>query len=106
MLFVAFSCILALAACTAARADSPYFTGKVLEKSENRCLVEVTDTGNGNFFVGEILSVNTAISNRPDFEVGDFITVVFDGKVALSYPAQVLSVHEIRKTDAGGNNLP
>ena len=106
MLFVAFSCILAMAACTAARADSPYFTGKVIEKYENRCLVEVTDTGNGNFFVGEILSVNTDIKNRPDYEIGDYLTVVFDGKVALSYPAQVLSVYEIRKTDAGGNDLP
>ena len=103
---MAFVCILALAACTDVQAESPYFTGKVLEKDEDRCLLEVTDTGNGNFFVGETLFVNTDIPNCPDYEVGDHLTVYFDGKVALSYPGQIFNVSAIRKTDSSGNRLP
>jgi preprotein translocase subunit YajC len=32
---------------------NPYFTGKVIEIEERGCLMEVTHTGNGNFYVGE-----------------------------------------------------
>lgn len=87
----------ALASCSSVQADSPYFTGKVLEKYENRCLMEVTDIGNGNFFVGETLIVNTDIAGADPYEAGDLLTITFDGKVALSYPAQVLNVFEVRK---------
>lgn len=74
-----------------------YFSGKVLEIYETRCLLEVTDTGNGNFTVGDKIIVNTSIENCPTYDIGDTLTVVFDGKVALSYPAQVLAVYRIIK---------
>ena len=78
---------------------NPYFTGKVLEKYENSCLMEVTDTGNGNFFVGEKVVVRTDIKNCPDYDVGNFLRISFDGKVALSYPAQVLNVYIVSKVE-------
>ena len=94
-------CAALFAACSAEDPGSdilnPYFTGRVIEKYETSCLMEVTDTGNGNFFVGETLVVSTNIDKCPDFAVGDDLTVVFDGKVALSYPAQVLNVYQISK---------
>ena len=94
--------LLCLASCSVAKngqeiAD-PYFTGRVIEKYENTCLIEVTDTGNGNFFAGEKLIVTTDVANCPEFEAGDVLTVVFDGKVALSYPGQVLNVYTIHKS--------
>ena len=98
-------CIAALASCASAVEENPYFTGRVIEKFENRCLLEVTNTGNRNFFVGETLIVNTNIENCPDYEVGDHLTIVFDGKVALSYPGQILNVYRITKTDSNGNDL-
>ena len=110
------ACILSLAAC---RADeltdpdvtedvtNPYFYCKVMEieVEGKRCLVEVTDTGNGNFVMGERLIVNTDILGCPSYAVGDHLRVSFDGKVALSYPAQVLSVYQIVKIDASGNRI-
>ena len=82
---------------------NPYFTGKVLEIYENSCLVEVTDTGNGNFYLGERIIVNTNIEGAPKYTVGDHLRISFDGKVALSYPGQVLNVYSVVKTDANGN---
>ncbi len=110
ILILALVCVLSLASCVKGKDEDkkenaesitdPYFTGKVLEIYETRCLVEVTDTGNGNFTVGDTIIVNTSIENCPKYDIGDSLTVVFDGKVALSYPAQVLSVHRIIKNNS------
>ena len=35
---------------------NPYFTGKVIEVYDDGCLLEVTDVGNGNFWVGNKVS--------------------------------------------------
>jgi hypothetical protein len=62
-------CALIFASCAAEDPGhdilNPYFTGRVIEKYENNCLLEVTDIGNGNFFVGERLIVTTDISKKP-----------------------------------------
>ena len=88
-------CLFALISCGAKKEKNdvlnPYFTGKVLEIYENSCLVEVTDTGNGNFFVGEKVVVHTDASNSPEYAVDDSLTISFDGKVALSYPPQIFA---------------
>ena len=114
------ACILSIVACRSEEitdpeapdavpedVENPYFFCKVLEieVEGKRCLVEVTDTGNGNFVMGERLLVNTDISGCPSYAVGDHLRVSFDGKVALSYPAQVLCVYQIIKTDARGNRI-
>ena len=77
--------------------EKPYFMGKVLEKYDDRCLLEITDTGNGHFTVGDKVIVNTNIKNCPQFDVGDYLRISFDGKMALSYPPQVLTVYSIIK---------
>ena len=103
-------CLFSVCACkkqptTPAELDTenPYFTGKVLEMEERGCLMEVTHTGNGNFYVGEKIIVNTNIKGCPKFAVGDHLRISFDGKVALSLPGQVLNVYSVVKTDANGN---
>lgn len=78
---------------------NPYFTGKVLEIYDKSCLVEVSDIGNGHLSVGEEVVVSTDISNCPEFAVGDYLTISFDGKVAESYPPQILKVYLISKAD-------
>ena len=80
-----------------------YFTGKVLEVYEKGCLLEVTDIGNGNFWIGNKVMVHTDISNSPAYDVGDFLRISFDGKVAESYPPQVTTVFIVSKTDSKGN---
>ena len=98
-------CIFACVACDFNGDDggrdilNPYFTGKVLETYENSCLLEVTDTGSGNFYVGDKVVVRTNIKNCPDYAVGDYLRISFDGKVALSYPAQVLNVYIVSKVE-------
>ena len=78
-------------------------SAKVIEIEERGCLMEVTNTGNGNFYVGEKIIVNTNIKGCPKFAVGDHLRISFDGKVALSLPGQVLNVYSVVKTDANGN---
>lgn len=82
---------------------NPYFIGKVIEINEKGFFVTVTDTGNGNFAINEPVQVNTDISGCPEYKVGDYLKISFDGKVALSYPPQVTSVFSICKTDSQGN---
>ena len=100
-------CLLALGACqkapTELDTENPYFTGKVIGLEEWGCLMEVTHTGNGNFYVGEKLIVNTNVEGTPKYAIGDHLRISFDGKVALSYPGQVLNVYSVVKTDANGN---
>ena len=101
------ACLAMLVACnqspTELDTENPYFTGKVIEIEERGCLMEVTHTGNGNFYVGERIIVNTKIKDCPKYTVGDHLRISFDGKVALSLPGQVLNVYSVVKTDANGN---
>lgn len=101
------ACLAMLVACnqspTELDTENPYFTGKVIEIEERGCLMEVTHTGNGNFYVGERIIVNTKIKDCPKYAVGDHLRISFDGKVALSLPGQVLNVYSVVKTDANGN---
>ena len=76
---------------------TPYFCGKVLEIYEDQCLMEITDGGNHRLVVGDRLLVNYHVEGAPEISVGDHLRVVFDGKIALSYPGQILNVFEIRK---------
>ena len=76
----------------------PYFTGKVLEIYDGTSLLEVTDVGNENFYIGMTVVVNTNVAKCPDFSVGDLLTVSFDGTVTLSLPPRVLNVFQISKS--------
>ena len=102
------ACLSVLVACNQSPTEldttNPYFTGKVIEIEERGCLMEVTHTGNGNFYVGEKIIVNTNIKGCPKYVVGDHLRISFDGKVALSLPGQVLNVYSVVKTDASGNS--
>ena len=82
---------------------NPYFTGKVLEINEKGFLLEVTNSGNGCFAVGERVQVNTDLSRCGKYSVDDYLRISFDGKVALSLPPQVACVTSICKTDSEGN---
>ena len=81
----------------------PYFTGEVTKKSEGGCLLAVTDVGNGNYGLGNEVFVHIPSEGFPAYEVGDFLTVSFDGKMALSLPPQVTNVYAIYHTDSTGN---
>ena len=82
---------------------NPYFTGKVIEIYEKGCLLEVNDIGNGNFAVGDKVQVNTDILSCPEYTVGDFLRISFDGKVAQSYPPQITKVFMVSKINGNEN---
>ena len=82
--------------------NTPYFTGKVIEIEEDRCLLQITDEGNQYLAKDSTVYVNTSIKDCPDFEVGDHLTVTFSGAVGLSLPPIVFSVLKIQKTTADG----
>ena len=110
VLLLSIVCVLVLVACSGAGDDDfdtskPFFGGRVIEKYETTCLMEVTDMGNGHFSLGERVVVATNIDRCPDFDAGDYLRISFDGKVAYSYPPQVLSVQAIVNTDSSGNTM-
>ncbi len=81
----------------------PHFTGRVVEKYEKSCLVEVTDIGNGHLAVGDKVVVSTDVKNCPQFDTDDLLIIVFDGMVAETYPPQIFHVSSITKTEANAN---
>lgn len=74
-----------------------YFTGRVVEILDERCLLEVTDTGNQNFALGEKIYASTNIENCPEIKIGDVLKIEFDGCMALSLPPLVFRVYAITK---------
>lgn len=84
---------------------TPYFTGKVLETYGGGCLIEVTDKGNTNFSIGDHVHVHTEIENCPEYSVGDYLRISFDGQVAESYPPQIYGVTIVSKTDDTGKGI-
>ena len=103
-------CVLAFAACISGDGSKdtdtaqPCFTGKVLEKYEKSCLLEVTDKGDQSLAVGDIVTVNTDIENCPEYAVGDHLTITFDGMLAESYPMQIHRVYSVAVTDSAENS--
>lgn len=79
--------------------NTPYFIGKVTEEYKGSCLVEVVSSGNGSFSQGTEVEVSTIVSGAPKINVGDYIKICFDGKVAYSLPPKVLNVYSITVTD-------
>lgn len=107
LLLLALACLLALIGCKGQVAEvpetkpsedqkvemaEPYFTGKVLEKYDGSCLMEVTEAGSGLLAVGQEVVVHINAPECPDFVVGDTLTVTFDGKMTCSLPPQVVGV--------------
>ena len=70
----------------------PYFVGKVLEKYEKGCLLEITDQGNQFMETGTMVTVNTDLDGCPEYSAGDYLRVEFDGTVAETYPLQIFKV--------------
>ena len=104
-LILALFCVFSLVACAAnSNSDNdiinqPYFYGKVVERYDNSCLVEVTDKGNQYFSIGDLISVSTNIESCPEYAVGDTLRIAFDGSVAESYPMQIHKVSSITKAE-------
>ena len=82
---------------------NPYFCGQVVEKYEASCLMEVTDTGEQYFRNGDRVVVSTKVDGCPQYEVGDYLRIVYDGMVAESYPPQVFHVFSVQKINANGS---
>ncbi len=82
-----------------------YFYGRVVEIYDGSCLLTVTDTGNQQFGVGNKVVVHTLSVDCPEYAVGDYLRIVFDGTIAESYPPQIFRVYEIQKTNSNGSNI-
>ena len=76
--------------------QEPYFIGKVLEKFDESCLMEVTEAGSGLVAVGQEVVVHINTTDCPDFAAGDILAVSFDGKMTCSLPPQVVGVAIIK----------
>ena len=78
--------------------ETVYFIGKVLEKSDTGCLLEVTDGGDAfALSVGTLVHIGTNIESCPEYDLGDQLRVEFDGTVAESYPLQIFGVKKLEK---------
>ncbi len=78
-----------------------YFEAEVLEVGEEQILVAPLESTKAQMAFDCVL-VNTTMVNGQrvsGFEVGQTIGILFDGKVAMSLPAQVLSVYGFFATE-------
>lgn len=78
----------------------PNFVGKVVEKYDNSCLVEVASNEDSYPTIGEKVMVNTNIDDCPQYEVGDFIKITYNGEIAESYPLQIHHVYSVSIVDS------
>jgi hypothetical protein len=85
--------------------SKPNFIGKVIEKYDNSCLVEVVEAKDNYPAKGTEVVVNTDIDDCPQYNVGDFIKIVYNGEIAESYPLQIFNVYEVIKVDENGNEI-
>lgn len=95
-----FFCIAVFCSCGESGTDillQAHFSGTVLEVYEGGCLMEVSDTGNQAFSVGDLVSVNTSVEGCPSYSAGDCLRIVFDGTVGESYPMQIFKVYSVQK---------
>lgn len=77
-------------------AGKPSFVGIVKEVSADYITVQVTHSE--HVAVGDLFQVNRNTQGTSDtraYQVGDQVQVIFDGKVAASYPGKILTVYHI-----------
>ena len=110
-LVLASICLIALVSCNIGdneqsqnNAKPAYFVGEVIEIYDTGCLLKVSNEGNyGHLATGTAVQITADIENCPEYEIGDFLKVTFDGAISKSNPPQVLHVISIEKTDSAGN---
>ena len=74
----------------------PSFVGIVKEVADDYIEVQVTQSE--HVAVGNLFQVNRTIQGQSDtgtYQAGDQVRVIFDGKVAASYPGKILTVYSI-----------
>lgn len=79
----------------------PCFTGTVLEVRTNSLLVEA-DEGEDIRRSSDLLDVSLLVEyedGKSAYQVGDKVTVYYDGSVAESYPAQINTVYAVFLTE-------
>ena len=89
--------LVTLVACGKEGHRLPYLSGEVIEKYENACLIEVTETGYGQLAIGDKVEVNTSIKDCPNYEVGDSLKVFFEAPITEGNPPQILHVFAIER---------
>ena len=77
--------------------NEPNFTGIVTETYDNTILVKVND-GEDVLNSSDLMVVSLDVQLKDSmttFNIGDEVTVYFDGTIAESYPAQINKVYAI-----------
>ncbi len=75
------------------------FVGRVTDKYENGCLMEVISGDGSGMADGTPVMVHIGDAECPEYDVGDHLVIVFNGMVAESYPPQIFSVYEVYKSE-------
>lgn len=82
--------------------NEPSFTGIVTEVYDNSILVSVND-GEEVLNSSDLMVVSLDVELKDSmttFNIGDEVTVYFDGTIAESYPAQINKVYAIVLVDS------
>lgn len=75
------------------------FEGRVIEKHEGGCLLEIVSGEEIGMADGTPIMVHLGDAECPEYDVGDHLVIVFNGMVAESYPPQIFSVYEVYKSE-------
>lgn len=102
-LFLIIACTLSLIACDKQsgkdfdKAETYSFQAKVLDVSENSLMVEpLPDTNEIRSADKITVSLKNKTTSWPSPSVGDIISIVYDGSIMESYPAQLGNVYQIK----------
>ncbi len=79
------------------------FIGKVVEKYEGSCLLERVECEEQYILPMDVVIVHIDREISPDYEVGDYLKIDYNGVVAESYPPQIFRVFSAERVDLSKN---
>ena len=88
-----------LFACSDVSEPSYSFIGKVKDAKGGEYFIEVTELLDSGLSVGEPVIVHYDENAFAEYGTGEYLKIEFDGKVALSYPAQISRVFSIWRVE-------
>ena len=72
--------------------DRVAFTGRVIEKYDGSCLLELVESEESYLLTMDVVVVHIEEEKNLEYSVGDCLRIEFNGVVAESYPPQIFKV--------------
>lgn len=95
-MLITLTVLFSFAACNGKTNDTATFQAIILEIQDSYYLVEPVEGSTELNSADKITVPMASMNDLPEPEVGDILEIVYDGRIAESYPAQIIHVYSIR----------